>query len=96
MDAEVVCRLRQSDGHSQRQVRTGHQCAADGRECADRLMACVDHDGTRVGWDVTAAAWWGAAQHHAGVVGKLPLDSPFWDRLPACHSKENAIARNIP
>jgi hypothetical protein len=44
-------------------------------------MACVDHDGTRVGWDVTAAAWWGAAQHHAGVVGKLPLDSPFWDRL---------------
>jgi hypothetical protein len=31
-----------------------------------------------------------------GVVGKLPLDSPFWDRLSACYSKENAIARNIP
>jgi len=59
-------------------------------------MACVDHDGTRVGWDVTAAAWWGAAQHHAGVAGKLPLDSPFWDRLSACHSKKSAIARNIP
>ena len=27
------------------------------------------------------------------VVAKLPLDSPLWDRLSACYSKENAIAR---
>jgi hypothetical protein len=27
------------------------------------------------------------------VIAKLPLDSPLWDRLSACYSKENAIAR---
>ena len=39
------------------------------------------------------AAAWRAAPYHAGVVVKLPLDSPLWDRLSACYSKENAIVR---
>src|SRR5262245_19602993 len=91
MDAEVVCRLRQSDGHSQRQVRTEHQCVADGKECADGLMACVDHDGTRDGVRRDRSGLVGCCAVLCGVVGKLPLDSPFWDRLSGCYSKVNAI-----
>jgi len=33
------------------------------------------------------------APYYPEVIARLPLDSPLWEKLSACYSRENAIAR---
>jgi hypothetical protein len=56
-------------------------------------VACADHGRGPARLSRGRRGLAGVAEYHAVVLDRLPLDSPAWDRLSACYSARNAVAR---